>query len=67
MRQLDKLFKKLNNVSEQHRTEKSRHPDRIDRKLRHASATLSDTSRKLDHLAGNFTSGGSDDAGYQAA
>lgn len=66
MRQLNRLFGKLNNVSEQQNAETS-HSERIQRKLQNASTTLSKTTRKLDLLAGDFGSHDSQETGYQAA
>jgi hypothetical protein len=67
MRQLNRLFGKLNKVSEQQDAEKAKHSEHIQRKLRTASTTLLKTSRKLDLLAGDFGSHESEDTGYQAA
>lgn len=67
MHQLRKLFGKLDLVSQQKQTKQSTDSKRVAGKLQRVSISLWKTTRKLDHMAGDFDPRESDETGYQAA
>jgi len=66
-RQLDKLFGKLDAISQQTHRAQSGRSKHIPQKLQRVAATLSKTTCKLDHMTGDFDPRESDATEYQAA
>jgi hypothetical protein len=67
MRRFTRLFGKLTAAERHQHEQQERKKTRISDKLNQASATLSQTTQKLDHLAGDFDSRASDATRRQAA
>lgn len=67
MRQFARLFGKLTTAEHDQHDQDERKKARMTHKLNQASVTLSRTTQKLDHLAGDFESRASETSRRQAA